>query len=244
MSFAWIGQCKPASMPVHDDGFLMDFENSISHRAEPVPPYEARIRGTSQVRCGIPEELPEGIGISSAALPRLQERATVRADSQAAKGMADRFPWLCPCPIPEATLKADRRTPAPRDRVCPSACAEHGSAPYFSEHPSASFAGKRRGYASFKLSPPFQEEGKNRMRVITPVPVADLCPRLRLIQAVTAIHGGSTISRAVAELKSRLWSERSYQKANNKNNQLMRRIRPPRPSAERGEIPNEVGEGS
>jgi len=81
-------------------------------RSHSQPPYEVRVRGTTQVRCGIPENDRRVPAASSTALSVVQERAPVRTVPQAAKGVADRFPRLARVLFQKRYVKADSRTPA------------------------------------------------------------------------------------------------------------------------------------
>jgi hypothetical protein len=74
------------------------------------PPYEVRVRGTSQVRCGVLENDRRAPASSSTALSVPQERAPVCTVPQAAKGVADCSPRLAR--VHKRYVKADSRTPA------------------------------------------------------------------------------------------------------------------------------------
>ena len=77
----------------------------LRHLTHSQPPYEARVRGVSQIRCGTPEEVPEGFGIKRHRFVGAAGEGAGSHRPSGGQGVGGQFPTARPRSIPEATCK-------------------------------------------------------------------------------------------------------------------------------------------
>jgi hypothetical protein len=96
--------------------------SGLRHLTHSQPPYEARVRGTSQVRCGTPGEVPEGFGIKRHCFVCAAGEGSGLHRPSGSQGGGGLFPMARPRSIPEATCKGRSQNPGlPITGLCPSA---------------------------------------------------------------------------------------------------------------------------
>ena len=86
--------------------------SGLRHLTHSQPPYEARVRGVSQIRCGTPEEVPEGFGIKQHCFVCAAGEGNGSHRPSGSQGGGGQFPTARPRSIQKRHVKADSRTPA------------------------------------------------------------------------------------------------------------------------------------
>ena len=76
----------------------------LRHLTHSQPPYEARVRGVSQIRCGTPEEVPKGFGIKRHRFVRAAGEGSGSHRPSGSQGVGGQFPHGSPAFYPRSDM--------------------------------------------------------------------------------------------------------------------------------------------